>query len=481
MTATAPGRLLMPEDLRRPFRYATRRNPDLRTQGGKIGALASAFGKPLYPHQQYIADVSTELNPPGSHLTYRYQLVIIAEPRQVGKTTLMRPVMAHRCIVRPRTPVFMTAQLGKDARERWAGVVTELEHSAGLAPFLRKIEGKGSERLWFPNNSFISPFAPGPEALHGETPPLVSIDEGWAFSAEEGANLRRAIRPAQITLRDRQLWIMSAAGNADSEWWNELVEIGRASVNDPGSRIAYFEHSMDPEADPYDETSWDFHPGLDGLITLEDLREEAKPENNKHVDWLRGYMNIATTTRDTTVLDLEAWDAAGTSEPLTPPEDGPVYGYDVAIDRTAASVWRAWRNEAGQLVLAVQETREDTDWLPDYLANLYADGEPTIGADDGGPVRVVTDRLRRHQIPITTLDGKSFTTSWAAIKAALAHGELIHDGSPAMRAALEVAAERTIGDVTALSRRHSLGPIDPPVAATVAAWLADRTMPDQMF
>lgn len=482
MTKTATRRLLLPEDLRRPFRYATRRNPDLRTQGGKIGALAAALHKPLYPHQQYIADVGTELNPPGSHLTYRYQLVIIAEPRQVGKTTLLRPVMAHRCMIRPRTPVFMTAQMGKDARERWTDLVAELEQAEALAPFLRKIEGKGSERLWFPNGSYISPFAPGEDALHGYTPPFVSIDEGWAFSAEEGGNLRRAIRPAQITLPDRQLWVMSAAGTAESEWWEELVEVGRASVNDPGSRIAYFEHSMDPDADPYDPASWDFHPGLDGLITLEDLTEEAKPENNTHGDWLRGYMNIATKTRDNTVLDLDAWDAAAV-ELLHPPAGATVvYGYDVAIDRTAASVWRAWREPStGRLALAVQETREDSDWLPEYVANLHADGQPTIGADDGGPARAVTDRLRRAQIPIQTLDGKSMTTSWGAIKAALTHGELVHDGSPAMRAALEVAVERTIGDVVAISRRKSLGPVDPPIAATVAGWLADRQIPDQMF
>lgn len=482
MTTVSTGRLLMPEDLRRPFRYATRRNPELRTQGGKIGALAKAFGKPLYPHQQYIADVATELNPPGSRLTYRYQTILIAEPRQVGKTTLMRPVMAHRCIIRPSTPVFMTAQLGKDARERWAQLVADIESNKALAPFLRKTEGKGAERLWFPNGSFISPFAPGPDALHGESPPLVSIDEAWAFTAEEGDELRRAIRPGQITLRDRQLWIMSAAGNADSEYWNDLVEVGRASIKDPRSKIAYFEHSMDPDADPYDPASWDFHPGLDGLITLDDLAEEAKPENNKHVDWLRGYMNIATKGRTDTVVDLDAWDGLATEQ--TPPDPEQVaYAYDVALDRTAASVWAAWVDDDGVLQLHVQETREGADWLPDYIEDLYRDAQPTIGADDGGPARVVTDQLRRiRNIPVEVVTGSDASTAWGALKAHVKDGTLRHDGSPALRAALEVAVERPVGDANALSRRKSLGPIDAAMAATTAGWFADRLTPTiQLF
>src|SRR5690606_19785274 len=135
----------------------------------------------------------------------------------------------------------------------------------------------------------------------------------------------------------------SAAGSADSEWWNELVELGRRSVNDPRSRVAYFEHSADPEADPYDPATWEFHPGLEGLITIDDLAEESKPENNKHADFLRGFLNTSTRTRDHTVIDLERFDSlAGDQE--TPDPSRVAYGYDVAIDRTAASVWTAWRD-----------------------------------------------------------------------------------------------------------------------------------------
>lgn len=482
MTLTSPvaHRVESPEQLRRPPRYATRRNLDLRTRGGKVAVLAGEMGRRLTPTQQYIADVATELNPPGSRLRWRYQQIVISLPRQTGKTTLMRPLFLERVLTNRACQAFMTAQLGKDASARWEDLVTDLEVSPLFKSFMTVRRGKGDQRATFPNSSFIAPFAPEKTGLHGYSPPLVLVDEGWAFSAEAGADLMRAIRPAQITKTDRQLIIISAAGNQQSEWWNALVEAGRASVSDPRSRMAYFEWSADEDGDPYDPATWDYHPGLDGLITIEDLAEEAKPENNSHADFLRGFLNISTKVRDETVLDLDAWDDLTAEQ--TPPEPASVaYAYDVAIDRTAASVWAAWRDPAGVLQLRVLETREDADWLPDYVANLQRETGASIGADDGGPARVVTDRLRRGNVPIEVIGGSEASTAWGAIKAGVRDRTLNHDGSPALRAALEVAVERPVGDAVALSRRKSLGPIDAAISATTAGWIADRLNVPQMF
>lgn len=477
MPTEAAVRVVAPEDLPRPPRYATRRNPDLRTRGGKIGVIAATMGKALKAHQQYIADVATELNPRGSRLRYRYQLVVISLPRQTGKTTLLRPVFVERTLSCGGTQAFMTAQMGKDARARWEDLVGDLKESEVFGSFASIKEGQGSERLSFPNGSFISPFAPGKESLHGYSPPLVNVDEGWAFSAEQGADLMKAIRPAQITKTDRQLWIISAEGDSTSEWWNALVKAGRASVKDPRSKMAYFEWSMDEFADPYDPASWEFHPGLDGLITIEDLAEEAKPENNSHGDFLRGFMNVSTKTRDKTVIPLKAWDARKAKEQTPPDPDTVAYAFDVALDRTSASVWAAWMDADGRLQLHVDETREDAAWLTEYLSAKLSAGLPVLAADDGGPARLVTAALRRAGHTIETLSGRDYGTAWTSLKAHVNDGTLDHDGSPALRGAIELAAEKSIGDATAPSRKHSLGPIDPLIAATVAAWHAERLNP----
>lgn len=480
-TDLAVARAVAPEDLERPPRYATRRNPELRTHGGKIGVLAREIGKPLLAHQQYMMDVGTELNPPGSRLLYRYQLVVASLPRQVGKTTMMRPRTLHRLLRSPNTQVYMTAQLGKYSADRWEDLVSDFETSELIGPFADIKRGKGDQRCTFPNGSFVAPFAPHRDSLHSTTPAEVDVDEAWAFSAEKGEDLMKAIRPAQITRRDRQLWIISAAGDADSEWWDQLVKVGRASVDDPNSKMAYFEWSMEEGADPYDPDSWDFHPGLNGLITKEDLAEEAKPDNNTLPAFLRGYMNISTKQRGTTVVDLATWDDLANADQSAPRREDVAYAYDVAVDRSSASVWTAWRDGDGVLQLHVETSKDGAAWLVEHVDALLRAGL-TVAADDGGPARGVTKELQRRGHHVETLNGRDLTTAWANFKGAVEDRALRHDGSAALRAALEVAVERNAGDMLAPSRRHSLGPIDPAMAATVAAWFADHAgAPVQIF
>lgn len=476
-------RVAHPSDLRRAPKYATLPDPSAPTRGRNIAILGAEMGKPLRPHQQYIADVATEMNPPGSPFLFRRRLIVVSLPRQTGKTTLQRPVIVERCWSRPHTSAFMTAQMGKYSSARWNDLVSDLEVSPLFSSWSKIVRGKGTECCTFPNRSFIAPFAPGPEALHGETPPIVTVDEGWAFSAEGGAQLMRAIRPAQQTLWDRQLWVFSAAGTIESEWWDALCATGRESVKNPLSDMAYFEWSIADDADPYDEEAWQFHPGLDGLITMDTLREESNPDRNSHADWLRGYMNRSTRRRTIAVLDLDVWDRLAKPQP-TPDPRRVAYAYDVAVDRSAASVWSAWRNADGVMDLQVVRTDSGADWLDEYVANLWrSQGQPPIGADDGGPARLTTDRLVRAGVPVLPLSGRDAATAWMGFKAEAkaTTPTLRTDGSPALRAALDVAAEKRVGDVTTLSRSLSLGPIDALISAVSAAWWADRVPSSQLF
>lgn len=479
--AIKPSVLVEPGDLVRPPRYATKRNPLLRTRGAKIAILAAAMGKPLMPHQRYIVDVATELNPPGSRLKYRYQTIVISLPRQTGKTTMQRPIFIDRALSKADQQIFMTAQMGKDSTARWNDLIEDLEESKAFGHYARVLRSKGSERCQFPNGSFISPFAPGKKSLHGYSPPLVSIDEGWAFDKDTGADLLKAIRPAQITKTDRQLIIMSAAGEQDSVWWNELVAAGRDATLDPDSKTAYFEWSADPDLDPMDPETWAFHPGLDGLITIDDLLEEAKPENNSHGDFLRGYMNRSTDQVDNAVLDLEKWIQTTRSYDEPRAMSTIHLSFDVAIDRTAASVYGAWLDSDNLKHVVLVETREGADWLTPYLSELLEKTPPaSLSADDGGATRLAIDELERLGHQVHTLDGSESSTAWIAFKAA-ANAQapaMFHDNNQAIVQAIKVAVEARRGDTVVLSQTRSLGPIDSLRAAYVAAWQVDRMAPN---
>ncbi|MDR3067991.1 MAG: phage terminase family protein [Cellulomonas sp.] len=468
-----------PSQLARPPKHATLPDLSAPTRGRKIALLATETRKPLLPHQQYIADVATEMNPPGSPFLFRRRIVVVSLPRQTGKTTLQRPVVLERCLSRPRTRVFMTAQLGKYASARWADLVDDFTVSPLIASWVRVLRGKGSESCTFPNGSAISPFPPEKDALHGETPPLVTIDEGWAFSQDQGDDLMRAIRPAQQTLWDRQVWVFSAAGSPESAWWDSLCAAGRASLTDPGSDMAYFDWSLPDDADPYDEDAWQFHPGLDGLITLETLREESNPERNSPSDWLRGFMNRPTKVRTNQVIDLAVWDALAAAQVVPAPERV-VLGFDSAVDLSESSVWAAW-TDGQTLDLHVFEHHPGADWLADCLTRAHRAGYVTIATQERGPARGIADALRSTGVPVVGVNDTDTATAWGEIKAKVQYGRLRHDGEPALRDALTTTAERRVGDVRTLDREASSGPICPVTSATAAAWVAMHDPTPQIF
>jgi phage terminase large subunit-like protein len=432
--------------------------------------VAKALKRPLLPHQQHIADVACQLNPPGSWLYWRYQTVILLLPRQTGKTTVMRPILTERALSMPGRRSFITAQKRQTARERWLDLATDVERSP-LSSLVTLKRGVGAEKMLFQTGSTIAPFTPDADGLHGESPDDVLIDEAWAFTAEQGSELVKAYRPAMVTRRARQVWIISAQGTAESQWLNELIETGRESINDPASNVCYIEWSADPAADPYDPATWNYHPGLDGLITLDDLAEEAKPENNSHSEFLRGFLNLPTKVKDT-VIDLDLWTSLQAD---IKPSGMPVVAYDVAVDASAATIAAAWKTPTGVHV-SVLESRENVDWLAPRLGELHAAGLVTaFHADDGGPARVTTDTLRRAGISVETLAGRDSGTAWAAFRQAINAGTLTHDASQTALDALSVLVTKNVGDGTTPDRRRSRGPIDPIIAEMVAAWAAEHT------
>lgn len=455
-----------------PPTYATPRDPKASTRGGRTGVIAAALGTPLMPWQQYVADVALERDPTDP-ARWRYPVVVITVPRQSGKTTLLRAMAVERAISAPHQLIFATAQTGKDAGERWKDMVSRVEQSA-LRSKIRVYKGAGAMSMILPNGSQVRSFAPTPKSIHGYTPHMVMIDEAWAFDAAQGEDLMAAIRPSQITLRDRQLVIVSTAGTKDSAFLRSWVDTGRLAVNDPSSGIAYFEWSAPEGQDAYDSATWAFHPALGHTITLEDLGAEAEGATRGNFE--RAYMNRWTVNTET-ALDLDAWDARKNPE-QQPPTVRPVLAYDVAQDQSGATIHAGWRDAAGVLQLRMVATAAGVDWLVPMVTRLRTEMNPRlIGADDGGPCRAVTDELRLSGVEVETLGARDYGTACTSLSQHLTRGTFQHDGAPETRAAIQALATKYLADQLAWDRRKSTGPIDALVSLTVAARLVDHGAP----
>jgi phage terminase large subunit-like protein len=457
-------------------RYATRRNPDNPTDGHRVQVIARALGTPFLPHQRYTSEVAGERNPDGS---YVYPIVVKTVPRQSGKTTELRAVGTERGLATPNTGVFYTAQTGKDARERWQDLVATVKDSP-LAELAVVRSAAGSERIVWPNGSTFRAFAPTPKSLHGYTPPLVMLDEAFAHDEQLGNDLMGAIGPAQITVRHRQLWIVSTAGTAESTFLHRWIEAGRAGAEG----VALFDWGVPDGVDVYDASRWpEWHPGMvelegtgEPLVTTDAMRAQA--ESLSRAEFTRAFGNRRTRTASH-LISAEAWDQLAGQ--LRAPDQGTevVYAWDVMHDRSAAALVAVWR-EAGQLRAVVVRTGPGMGWVAEAVTQLRGYGWREFAYATDGPGREVADELERQGLDgarLTPLGGREYADAWGFLVRHIAERTLTHDGSEQLATAAANVATRPTMDSAAPSRRNSAGDITPLVALMLGGYVIDHKPP----
>ena len=456
------------------FKYATPRNPTRRTHGHGIAAIADALGKPGMPWQREVWDVATEVDRDGRLV---YEIVLVTVPRQSGKTTLFGPVQIHRALTMPRVKTFYTAQTGKDARSRFNDLWQLIEGSP-LAAHATLRRSAGDEGIkWHATGSANKIFAPVESALHGETPPLVGMDEIWEFNELLGdALLEGAILPAQITLDgQRQVWLMSTAGTAESIFMRKWVDRGRAAVKDPAKypRLAYFEASLPDDADPYDFDAFErFHPAVGITQTIDALREIAKTVDR--ATWLRAFCNVWTEASDPLIPTAD-WDALADPTLEAAWRDVAI-SWEIAPDNAAGAIVAAWRQDDGTAATRIVHAAPGTQWMEDMLVQIAAKKPAAFGGDDGGPTRRMNDRLRLRlgDDAVQTLSGKDFPVACDTWLTTVREKQLRHDGSRTFANGMAHLVLRRSGEVQRFSRSDSTGPVCGPVASAVALHLYDH-------
>lgn len=447
--------------------YATARNLDRPTDGPQIRVIARHLGTPLIPWQRYTSDVANERNPDGS---YAYPIVVVSVPRQTGKTTLLRATGVHRCLVCGRD-VFYTAQTGKDARERWTDLVAQLRVDPALSSRITTTLRGGSERVTFNDTgAAFRVFAPTPESLHGYTPPTVMADEIFALTGGSGDLLMGAIGPAQITVRDKQVWLVSTAGTAESEFLHAWID--RAMEGTPG--VAGFIWGASDQMNPYDlDDIARFHPGvgfpLNGnVLTPHDVL--AQSERNSRAEYERAFANRRTQTA-AHLIPSETW------RPMHDPAQAPptstselVLSYDVSVDRLGAAILAAWTGPDGRPTIRVVRAENGVTWLAGAVADYARRWRPrAVTAVGNGPVTDTTGEVRRGGVDVTELGERDYAAACTRWMTLIETGGMTHDGTERLERAVTGLVPRTSGgDGLAFSRRHSVGDSSPAVAGIAA-------------
>ncbi|MFE6404776.1 phage terminase large subunit family protein [Streptomyces alboflavus] len=452
-----------------PARYATPRDPRFRTYGGKVATLGAAMGLPLMPWQRQVADVALEVDDAG---VYRYGLVVITVQRRAGKTSLLRPVFAHRALTVPRARLWVTAQQRQDAADTWTDTADTIEESP-LGPLVRRRSANGQEKLSFPGGGTLRPFNAGSRrAMHGKDSDLVLIDEAFAFSEEEGDVILQAIVPTMATRPGAQLWIVSTAGTAASTWLREYVRQGRAGTN---VKACYFEWSI-PE-DTEDLTDLDVyaahHPAIGHTIRPDALADAAG--RMKPHEFARAYGNFWVSS-DEWAIAPSLWNGARTLAPLV---DGAsvAFAAEVAADRSGGVIAACGHLDDGRQAVEIVQTGDGIGWMAPRLRELSERHRPAAVVIDpsspAGPVhRALSDHMaaRGRWLPLAPFGTDELVDAHGEFLDALTTGTLAHRSSSVLDAAVRVTGARTVREQVVWSRVCGEDGASP--AALFAAMLA---------
>lgn len=429
------------------------------------------------PWQQYVADVALEVDPGTGRLAYRE--VVLTVPRQSGKTTLILAVAVHRALAfGAAQKIVYSAQTRNDARKKW-----EDDHVAALdasplgkrAPRPYRVrKTNGNEAIIWRNGSMHGISSNTEKSGHGGTLDLAFMDEAFAHVDNR---LEQAFKPAMITRPQPQTWVVSTAGTGESVFLWGKVENGRLRAEEGATeKIAYFEWSAEPGADPGSIATWQ--------SCMPALRHDANPTGTQPIEavateyasmplpeFRRAFLNLWDVRRADPVISADDWAActARTSKMADPV----ALAFDVSPDRSSASISAAAPSTVhrDRLHVEVVEQAAGTGWVVPRLVELSARHRPVdIVCDAAGPAGSLLAQAAAADLAVKVVSTRQHAQACGGFYDAVMDGELVHIGQPGLAAAVDGACRRNVGDAWLWDRRSSSVDITPLVAGTLAKW-----------
>ncbi|NED57842.1 hypothetical protein G3I24_44015 [Micromonospora aurantiaca] len=415
-----------------PPLYGTPRSPERPTLGGQLAAVAARLGKPLMPHQRHIADVALELDPETGLLAYS-EVVVIGPRQATGKTELLLPVMAHRCVgfgdpltrwIRqhlghvvpepgPQTVVY-TAQTADDARKKWRDVhVARLEKSAYGKQFTARLRLNAEAMIWRNGSRWSPASTTGKTAGTGDSIDVPVIDEAWS---RPDSRTELGMRPASMTRPWRQMWVMSmipGLSRALPGTWPYLAhkrQVGRARVAaGMTSGTAFFDFSAAPGLDPGDpQTWWSCMPGLGHTVPEKAIREDF--EAMDLVDFCAEYLGWEpmVTTPKWRLIRKETWE--NLHDPASTVHGRPALAVEMARDRSRGVIGVAGRRTDRHWHVAIAEPGYQVaagvtgvEWMMPRLLELIDEADAVaVVIDPRRPANSLIAPLRNRGVTVLT-------------------------------------------------------------------------------
>lgn len=446
-------------------RFATPRQLQRPTLGPEVAGVMRKLGYEPMPWQHSVLDVAYELDEQGD---YVYDEIVLVVPRQAGKTALLLAVQVHRALVVARRQgrkqlSMYTAQSGKDAVTKLMQEQVPAIQDSPFGRYMTPFRRTGSEAIHWENGSRHEVFAPTLKAGHGKSVDLVQVDEAFALRDDF---IEQGLKPPMITRQDPQIWIVSAAGDDNSRYLKDKVELGRERTK-LGQTFgsAYFEWSAADDMDSSAPETWRaVHPAIGHTIKEKTL---ASHFGSMALDeFERAYLARWPTNKVDRIISNDAWAAA--RDPQSTVLDPVTFCVDIQQDLSSASIVIAGERLDGLYHVEVVYNRQGMGWVEDTIVALLDRHEGSrVCLDAGSAAGILIHKLKdRDLMLLQTMDVCRSAMSFVEVVTAC---RVRHRGERALEDAVSSATKRMIGDKWTFGRSFNVD-ISPLRAASFALW-----------
>lgn len=445
---------------------AHRSGPRARKSLGEDAVdLADLAGLQLDDWQADQLAHAMRVRPNGQWAAFEVGMVVA---RQNGKGSVLEARELHGLFCEPETNLILhSAHEFKTAKEAFRRVVALIKNSPALEKRVDHIRyTTGEEGIELKDGSRLKFVARSSGSGRGFSGDLIILDEAYNLSSD----MMAALLPTMSARPNPQIWYTSSAPlpNLQSEVLRRLCRRGRSGTS---SALAYSEWCAAADDDFDDPDVWArANPALGIRISEEFVRREREALGDE--EFARERLGIWVDIDDLAehVIDPDDW--AGCREPASRLSGPVAFSFDVAPDRSSASI-----GAAGVSVLAarphveVVDHRPGTSWVVPELVRLRDRHQlVAIVCDAAGPAGGLLSQAAAVGLEVMPLSTREHAQACGGFYDAASDRELCHIGQPALDEAVAVAAKRDVGDAWLWSRKSSAVDISPLVAVTLAKW-----------
>ena len=444
------------------------------SSGWDAVALADSAGLTLDEWQRNaVVDVLAERED-GNWSTFESALIL---PRQNGKGAVLEAIeMADLFLFGTRLTIH-TAHEFKTAREAFERLEAHIRRNDWMLDQVPKngiTTGNGNVRIRMKSGQRIMFLARSGGSGRGFSCDRLIYDEAYHLPDE---TLAASFSTMSAMPNPQVLYTSSAPlDRPESQALRRIMRRGRRTPDAAGGELqpvdaglTYIEFSAAGDVDPDDSSAWlAANPAIEaGRMSVEFVAAERAtlPE----AIFLRERLGVVDESVGATVFDMDVWDSLG--DAASSPLDPVVFSVDVAPDQSWSTIAISGARADGLVHVEVVRRDRGVGWVADMLEELHEQWSPaSIVLDPIGQSAAVVPALDERNIPYVLFSTRDAVAACAYFYSLVLEKRLRYFPQTGLRAAVEAAKKRKVGESGWAWNRRDSTDITPLVAVTFAAY-----------